>query len=171
MQIFNQTHISSLVCILFASLYPYVSMGIVACLGQLLAIKNVWTDWFLIRIIVGNIHQPVSFVDQWEWRFNLVCIPFCTVLRILTRDQHPFYLLLAEWQKFSSCTEYSCEWFFLWWQFLTIIFMVIGTILIIHSSTTSYNLNWLLHLMLVRLLSKFSHINHVYSSLYYPCVA
>ena len=34
-----------LVCILFVALCPYVSMGIVAYLGQLLAIYNVWTDF------------------------------------------------------------------------------------------------------------------------------
>jgi hypothetical protein len=38
--IFDLAHTSSLVCILFVALCPYVSMGIVASLGQLLAINN-----------------------------------------------------------------------------------------------------------------------------------
>ena len=36
--IFDLAHTSSLVCILFVALCPYVSMGIVASLGQLLVI-------------------------------------------------------------------------------------------------------------------------------------
>ncbi len=39
--IFDLAHTSSLVCILFVALCPYVSMGIVSCLGQLLTINNV----------------------------------------------------------------------------------------------------------------------------------
>ena len=39
--IFDLDHTSSFVCVLFVALYPYVSTGIVACLGELLAINNV----------------------------------------------------------------------------------------------------------------------------------
>ena len=65
--ILDLAHSSSHVCILFVALCPYVSMGIVACLGQPLEINNVWTDCALIIIKLGNIHQSLSFVDQWEW--------------------------------------------------------------------------------------------------------
>ena len=82
----------------FVALCPYVSMGIVASLGQLLAINNDWTDWVLITIIAGNIRQSLSFVNQWEWGFNLDCIPLCTGVQILKWGQHPVWLLLAEWQ-------------------------------------------------------------------------
>ncbi len=74
--IIDLTHTSSFVCILFVALSPYVSMGIVACLGQLLVINNVLADWVLIIIIVENISQCLSFVDQWELGFNMDCILF-----------------------------------------------------------------------------------------------
>ena len=73
--------------------------------------------------------------------------------------------------RVSCCTEHSCQCLYLWWQCLTIIFMVNGTMLILHSSITSYNVHSLLYLIFVILLSSLSHINHVYSCLYYPCVA
>jgi hypothetical protein len=41
LQIFDLAHASSFACILFVAICPYASMGIVACLGQLLAINTV----------------------------------------------------------------------------------------------------------------------------------
>ena len=40
------------------------------------------------------------------------------------------FLTFIGWvTRLSSCTEYSCQWLCLWWQFLTLVCMVLGTIL------------------------------------------
>ncbi len=137
LRIFDLAHTSSFVCILFVALCPYVSMGIVACLGKLLAINNDWTDWALI-IIMENIRKSLSCDDHWEWELNLVCIPLCAWVQILKQVQDPFQLLLAEWQDsvvllniHVSDSVYDDS---LW----LIIFIVCWIILTLHSSTASY---------------------------------
>ena len=107
--IFDLVHTSSLVCILFVALCPYVSMGVVASLGQLLAINNDWTDWVLI-IIAGNIRQSLLFDNQWEWGFNLDCIPLCTRVQTLEWGWHlPF-----------SCSYWLSDKIqFLYWIFMS----------------------------------------------------
>ena len=99
----------------FVALGPYVSMGIVACLGQLLAINNDWTDWVLITIIAGNIRQSLSFVNQLEWGFNLDCIPFCIGVQILKWGWHlPF-----------SCSYWLSDKIqFLYWIFMSVTLLV-----------------------------------------------
>ncbi len=89
----------------------------------------------LIIIILGNICQSLSFVDQWEWGFTLDCIPLCTRAQILEWGWHPFLTLIDWVTRFICCTEYSCLWLCLWWQFLTKVFMVLGTVLTLHRST------------------------------------
>jgi hypothetical protein len=113
--IFDLAHTSSFVCILVVALCPYVSIGIVVCLGKLLAINNDWTDWFLIIIIVGNIHQSLLWVDQCKWGFNLDCIPFCIGVRTLKRGKH---LFTSYWcgTRFSCYPEYSYQWLCSSWQ-------------------------------------------------------
>ena len=69
LQIFYLAHTSFSVCILFIALGPYVSMRILACLGQLLAINNDWTDWVLITIIAGNMCQSLLFC--WPMRVGI----------------------------------------------------------------------------------------------------
>jgi hypothetical protein len=135
------------VCILCVALYPYVSMGIVAYLGQLLAINNVWTDWVLINI-VGNIRQFLSFVDQWEWGFNLDCI---LVVLEWGSSSEVDILIDSYWlnHNIQLWCWYFCQWLCVFWQCLTIIFMVFGTILTLHSSTMSYNVNRLLCFLLI----------------------
>jgi hypothetical protein len=170
---FYLAHPSCFVCTTCVALCPYVSMGIVACLGQLPAIYNVWTDWVLIITIVGNIHQFLSFVDQWEQGFNLDCILSVLDWRSSCKVDIRFdsYWLNHDIQLWCW---YSCQWLCVFWQFLTIIFMVFGTILTLHSSTKSYNVNrllWFLLIILWVLRSNLSHNNTVYSFLYHPCVA
>ena len=150
--IFHLSQTSFFLCLLIVALGPYVSMGIVACLGQLLAINNDWTDGVLIISIVGNICQSLSLVDQWECGFNLLCILFVLEWGSSSKDNIMFGSYWLS-DKIQCCTEHLCQWLYSWWQSLTIIFMVIGTILILHSSTTSYNVNRLLHFMFVSLLS------------------
>mgnify|MGYP006167391357 FL=1 len=91
----------------FVALGPYVSMGIVACLGQLPAISNDWTDLVLINIIVRNIHQFLSFVYQWEWGFNSGLHPLCTGVRFLGWGWPSSWLLLVVLTMFSSAV-FSC---------------------------------------------------------------
>ncbi len=149
---FYLAHPSCFVCTTCVALCPYVSMGIVACLGQLPAIYNVWTDWVLIITIVGNIHQFLSFVDQWEQGFNLDCI-----LSVLDwRSSFKVYIRFDSYwlnHNIQLWCWYSCQRLYVLCQCLTIIFMVFGTILTLHSSTSSYNVNRLLSLMCVSLLS------------------
>ena len=122
----------------FAALGPYVFMGIVAYLGQLLTISNDWTDLVLINIIVRSIHQFLSLVYQWEWGFNSGLHPLSTGVRFLGWGWISCWLLLAVMTMFSSAA-FSCyissQIIFGLWQFLTIICMVFGTILILHSWT------------------------------------
>ncbi len=72
-------------------------MGIVAYLGELPAITDAWTDWVLIIIILGIIHQSLPFDDQLEIGFNLDCILFYWSEDPQARSTF-FWLLWAEWQ-------------------------------------------------------------------------
>ena len=148
MLIFDLAYKSSFVGILFVALCPYVSIGIVACLGQLLAINNVCTDWVMIIIIVKTIRQSLSIGDQWECGFNLDCIFIVLEWGSSSKIEILFDLYWL-YDKIQFCTANSYKLLSLWWQFLTIIFMVFGTILTLHSSTESYNINRPLHLMFV----------------------
>ena len=140
LQTFYLAHTSVSICILCVALRPYVSMGIVAYLGQLPAINNVWTDWVLITIIVGNICQSLSFCWPMSARIQFGLYP------LLYWSEDPqvrstSFLTHIGWMTWFN---YLCQWLCLLWQLLTIIFMACGTMLILHSSVTFYSVNRLL---------------------------
>ena len=79
------------------------------------------------------------FFDQWELGFNLDCI-----------------LSVLDWGSSSIDILFDSYWLnhniqvWCWYcWFLTIIFMVFGTILTLHSSIMSYNANWLICFLFV----------------------
>ena len=137
LQIFYLAHTSFSVCILFVALSPYVSMGTVACLGQLPAIDNGWNKmgsdhhcekhtsisvflltneswdsiWIVSLLYWNEVPQErsTSFVDSY-W----VSWQFLAVLHLLLNSSQIHFVL---------------------WQFWTIICMVFRTILILHSLT------------------------------------
>jgi hypothetical protein len=133
--------------ILFA-LYPYVSMGIVSCLGELPAIDNVWTDFIwsylfwetyvnLCRLLTNESRDSIWIVSCLYWIED----PHARSTSVMT---------LIGWITIFSCgADIPVMWLCVLWEFLTIIFMVFETILSLHSSTMSYYVNGLICFLLM----------------------
>jgi hypothetical protein len=76
-----------LVCVFLLDLYPYVSMGIAAHWVNYRQVNNVWTDMYLIIIIVRHICQFLSCVYQLESRVQYgVCPIFCRDIVLIGRS-------------------------------------------------------------------------------------
>ena len=67
-------HKHPFLCLFFMAIGPNISIGIVACLGQLPAISNYWTDLVLVNIIMRNIHWFLSFFPYKSGDSILGCI-------------------------------------------------------------------------------------------------
>ncbi len=66
---------TSFLCLLFVALCPYVSMAIVTCLGQLLAIVNGWTDLVLITSLWESYMNFCHLFTNESGDSILDCIP------------------------------------------------------------------------------------------------
>ena len=90
----NLAHTSFSVCILFVALSPYVSMGTVACWGQLLAIDNGWNR--MCSDHPCEKHTSI-FVFCWPMRvgIQLGLCPLCTGMRFLKWGWHPLLTLIG----------------------------------------------------------------------------
>ena len=133
----NLAHTSFSVCILFVALSPYVSMGTVACLGQLPAIDNGWNR-------LGSDHHCEKHtsisVFCWPMRVGIqfgLC-PFCTWNEVPRERSTSFvdsYWVSWQFLAVLHLLLNSSQIHFVLWQFWTIICMVFRTILILHSLT------------------------------------
>lgn len=117
----------------------------------------------LTRIISRHIYMSTFRIYQWESGFNMNCIPFWSVVRILKEGLHIIDALWCQWKGFAvmhCLIEFHISEILLR-QFLTIDLWCLGTIFILHNpihlGEDNFSLYWQ-HVMLVSFYVSFSSI-------------